>query len=671
VAAINIKAFRATTPRTSSRLLQPNQASAAVNCKLTSGRIDPLHAPLAVHTSLQETIRTAYRYRATRLGQPVDNWLVWGEDVDVVPSLIANDPEGRFFFTGDSFDPRMSTYDLAIDSLPYPTAWYALGVFAPTQPPAAAAVGGSGTADTRVYAMTFVTQLGEESPPSPPSAVVSGYQNSTWNLSDLQTAPPNTGTITAATALPDGTVRVTVNTTFGLAQFDAVTFSSVGGMTDLNGSWRIQSIDATNNYVYVALQTSQTYTSGGAWAKDAPHNTTSMTKRLYRTAGVGGVYVFVAEIPAATTTYTDAVAADDLGEELPTADSLPAPRNLDSLVGLPNGCLAGLSGNELCFSDPYLPYSFPTRNRYTFSGRGVALVAAGNSVIVLTDTFPILFTGSDPSAMSPAVMQTYAPCVSKRGVTSVGGGALYPSFDGLWLAAPGRVENQSKALYREDEWALLKPSTFDAAFSDGVYYARFGDASDIPQILAIDVAEPTGVVTFERDATELLRNDYDGRLHIANKNKIYIWDGDDNQRVLGEWTSATIQLPAPTSFAVAQIHAEFVQVAPPDTSVADYNAGIISDLDFVGGALCADEILSLAINASHLQEADPPGERKVQFILYQNGDAVFTREVTSSSSFRLPALSPSEVYNIGIVASVPVYSVSVASSVAELSQVSA
>lgn len=669
--AVNIKAFRATTPRTSPRLLQPNQALVAANCKLASGRIDPLRGPLAVHTSLEENIKTAYRYRATRLGQPVDNWLVWAEDVDIVPSLLANDPEGRFFFTSDAFDPRMSTYNLAVDSLPYPTAWYALGVSAPSVAPSVAAVGGLVTAETRVYAMTFVTKLGEESPPSPPSEVVSGYQDSTWNLSALQTAPPNTGTVTAAASLSDGTVRVTLDTTFGLAQADAITLSSVAGMTDLNGTWRIQTVDAANNYVYVALETSQTYTSGGAWSKDAPHNTSGMTKRLYRTAGAGGVYVFVAEIPVADTTYTDAVDADDLGEELPTANSLPPPRNLDNLIGLPNGCLVGLSGNELCFSDPYLPYSFPIGNRYTFSGRGVALVAAGNSVIVLTDTFPILFTGSDPAAMSPAVMETYAPCVSKRGVTSVGGGALYPSFDGLWLAAPGRVEPQTRGLYREDDWALLKPTTFDAAFSDGVYYARFGGAEDLPQILAIDIAEPTGAITFEQDATELLRNDYDGRLHIADKDKIYIWDGKDSQRVLGEWTSATIQLPAPTSFAVAQVHAEFSQVVPPDTNVPDYNATILTNLDAVGGALCADELLALGVNASHLLESDPPTERKVQFILYQNGAVVFSREVVSAAPFRLPALSPSEVYNIGVAASVPVYSLSVATSVAELSQVSA
>lgn len=666
MSAINIKAFRATTPRVSDRLLQANQATVAANCKVNSGRLDPLRSPALVYTTDLADIYTAYRYRAMRLGQPVDNWLVWDVDVDVAPSLLANDPEGRFFFTSDAFDPRMSTYDLAIDTTPYPTAWYALGVSAPAIAPTVTVTGGSGTQETRVYAYTFVTALGEESPPSPPSAATTDYADGSWDLSDIQAAPPNTGTVSAASQQADGTVRITLNTTFGLAAYDMLTIASVVGMTDLNGTWRIQRVDAANSYVYVVLTTAQTYTSGGAWAKDAPHNITGMVKRIYRTAGAGGVYAYVGEIDVATTTYTDSVAPDDLGEELPTADSLPTPRNLTNLISLPNGCLVGLSGNELCFSDPYLPYSWPQRNRYTFSASGVALVAAGNSVIVLTDTFPILFTGSDPSAMSASVMETYAPCVSKRGVASVGGGALYPSFDGLWLAAPGRVESQTKKFYREEDWEKLKPATFNAAYSDGVYYARYGDAVDVAKILAFDVVDGAGAVTYLQEADDILRNDYDGRLHVTIGSSIFVLDSDDTQHVRGEWTSATIQLPAPVTFSIAQVHADFAAAAVVE-SVTALNTALISDVDAVGGAIASNSILELETNGSYLQTPTP---RDVQFTLYQNGVPVFSRGVSSSHPFRIPVLPSSEVYNISLASYVPVYSVTVASSAAELAQVS-
>ena len=670
MAAVNIKAFRGTVPRVNSRLLQPNQASTADNCKITSGGLEPIRRPALVHTSQLADIQTAYFWRALISGYPQDNWLVWNSDVDIVRSLVPNDPEQRFYFSSAAFEPRISTYALAISSLPYPTAWYALGVFAPSTALTASVAGGSGTLETRFYAYTYVTTLGEESPPSPPSNATTGYPNGTWSLSSMQTAPPNTGSVSAATSIGGEQVRVTLNTTFGLSQYDLITFASVGGMTSLNGTFRIQSLGPTANTLVVNLDTAQTYTSGGSWTKTAPHNITGMTKRIYRTVGTGGDFLFVAEIAVATTSYTDAVAADDLGEILPTADSLLPPKNLVSLTNLPNGCLVGIAGNEICFSDPYMPYSFPLRNRYTISGVGVDLIAAGNSVIVLTDSYPVLFTGSDPEAMSPSVMQTYAPCIAKRGVVDVGGGAMYPSFDGLWIVAPGRVEKLTQRLYREEDWRLLRPETFVAGFVDGQYYARYYDNENIPYTWLFDTAENDSVVRIEQDASYYLRNDVDGELYLAEGNKVYRWDDSPTSKYVSDWVSSDIQLPRPTNFSVAQIHAPFLEVAPPDEAVLQNNTAIYSNVDSVGGALNADSFLATEVNGSALGLYETVSPDKVQFTLYADGKIVFSRAVTSSEPFRLPSGYLSEVYNVGLTTTIPMYSVTVADSVVELAQAS-
>jgi hypothetical protein len=815
--AVNIKAFRGAVPRIGQRLLQPNQAAVADNCKLTSGNLEPLNGLLLTHTSQLDDIQSAYFWRALINNRPQDNWLVWGSDVDVVKSLIPNDPEQRIYFSSSAFEPRMTTFARAVDSLPYPTAWYALGVVPPvaaatvaataqpvesvvvtnggsgyesaptvdfssgdaeavavlngeiksitltdsgsgyTSAPAVVFSGGGGagatarayvnlageviavelitkgsgftsaptitftggegadatatakisatvvrvdvtTPDTydtlptitfsggsataeataiavfsqplsRSYAYTYATPLGEESPPSPPSTVVTGSAEGTWTLTGMQTAPPNTGTVAAATSIGGQQVRVTLNTTFGLSQYDMVTFAAVEGMTDLNGTFRIQSLGPTANTLVVNLNTAQTYTTGGSWAKDAPHNTTGMVKRIYRTTGTGGDFLFVAEIAVATTTYVDAVAADDLGEVLPTADSLLPPKNLISLTSLPNGCLVGISGNEVCFSDPYLPYSWPLRNRYTFSGVGVDLVSAGNSVIVLTDAFPVLFTGSDPEAMSPSVMQTYAPCATKRGVVDVGGGCMYPSFDGLWIAAPGRVEKLTAKLYREEEWRALNPASFVAGFSDGQYFAGYtADSSKF--IFVYDTAENDSVIRVEQDASYLLRNDTDGDLYLALANKIYRWDGNENSRFASDWVSSEMQMPAPMNFSVAQVHGAFNQIRPVDTSVLDANEVIFSDVDLVGGELNGNSILALEINGSNLNLFEAVTESKAQFTLYKNGVISYTTAVDSSEPFRLPADCACEVFQVGLNTSIPIYNVTIADSVAELAQAS-
>lgn len=668
--AVNIKAFRGQIPRVSERLLQPNNAARALNCKITAGSLDPLAGLEQVYDA-NRAVETIYRYRAFRSGVFADNWLTWAEDVNVVPSPNANDPFGRFYFSSESYEPRMSSYDLAINTVPYPTAWYALGTAAPTVAPTVAHTGGSGATESRSYVYTYVTTFGEESPPSPPSALYTTHIDATWNITGMQTAPPNTGTITAATSISSDVVRVTLNTVFGIAQFDTLTFASVGGMTSLNGSFRVQSVDTVTNQITVSLTTAQTYTSGGTWTRNAAFNTTGMVKRIYRTVGTGGTFLFVAEIPVATTSYADTVVAADLGEELPTADSSPPPKNLTSLISLPNGCLAGIAGNELCFSDPYMPYSWPIRNRYAFSGVGVAAIAASNSVIVLTETFPILYTGSDPEAMSGSTLETYAPCVAKRGVVDIGGGALYPSFDGLWLVSTQQVQCITRKLYREEEWSRLNPSTFDAVFHDGQYYAYY-NGQDNTRIVVLDVNTPDSVVEVDEVADALYRNELDGKLYVAKGEILYEWDVDAGRYYESDWQSVDMQFPSPVKFAAVQIHADFGALVPVDTSQLTANEALITlGPDAVAGHLNGMELLSTEINGSFIVPVELDTERRVQFTLYDNEVPVYTKNVTSAKFFRLPAGFSSEVYAVGLSSSVKVYSVTVAESVAELSQTSA
>lgn len=670
MAAITYKAFRGQVPRISERLLQPNQAVRALNCKITSGRLDPL-AGLGQVLSVGITIRTARRYRAFRNEQLESNWLLWDSDVDFVPSLLANDELGRFYFAGAGLEPRMSTYDLAITSVPYPTAWYVLGVTPPTAAATVTVAGGTSPVEARAYAYTFVTQFGEESPPSPPSTVVSGNANGTWTVASMQVAPTNSGTISDAEVIAGGRVRVTMDTTFGIEQYDTLAITGVVGMTDLNTTVRVLAADPAGPFIEVALQTAQTYTSGGAWARKAPHNTTDMVKRIYRTVGTGGDFLFVAEIPVATTSYADTVTAASLGEVLPTADSATPPKNMTALTSMPNGCLVGIAGNELCFSDPYLPYSWPTRNRYAFVGRGVNVVPSVNAAILLTDSFPIVFTGGDPEAMSASTSETYAPCVSKRGVTDVGGGALYPSFDGLWLISPAQVQCVTRKLYTEDEWSQLNPASFDAAFQDNQYFGAFV-GQDRSRIFVLDMGDPDSSVEVDEVVTELFRSEEDGKLYAAKGTKLYQWDVDVGRTYESEWFSGTMQLPKPVNMGAAQVHAEFGDIVPPDTTQIAANEVIIAaGPDAVAGHLAGHEFLDYEVCGSALIPAVVGTNKRVQFTLYADDVPIFTKNVISNKAFRLPAGYTSETFNVGMHASIRTYSVSIAETMDELARTSA
>ena len=669
---IALNGFRGAAPRYSTRLLKPNQAQRAWNLRITSGRLDPIKGPALVFTSsLEGEIRTMYRYRHYVDGMPVDNWLIWPTDVDVQLSPLANDPRGVFYFTSADFEPRVSSYDLAIAGGAYPDAWFALGVPSPTLAPSVAPSGGSGTDESRSYAYTFATAWGEESGPSPASALATGKPDGTWALSNLQLAPPNGGTVVDADANTpvSGQTRVQLNSVFGLAVHEAITFAAVGGMTDLNGTHRILAIDVANNSVDIALNTAEVYTSGGTWARESPLNIVGMVKRIYRTAGTNPAFMFVDEIPVGNTTYNDTVPGTELGEVMPTLLTLPPPKNLTCLKMLPNGCAVGLAGNELCLSDPYRIYSWPIGNRYSFSGRGVALEVVGNSVIVLTDGYPILFTGSDPEVMSPDKMPTYAPCVSKRGSVNVGVGSVYPSFDGLWMATPGGVRKLTQDLYRDKEWSELNPGSFEAAFHDGQYRAQYVRNGERSRILVLDIAEPDSTTEVDEQVSAMYRNEYDGKLYIAKGARIYEWDADNGMRYESDWMSKDFQLAKPTTFNCAQVFADFGEIIPIDTTQQERNEALQSLPMMGGGQIAGLEIGVAEINGSLVLPVTQQVQRRVQFTLYRGAVPVFTKSVTSQKPFRLPTGYRDELFAIQLSASVPTFSAAMATSMEELKQV--
>lgn len=666
--AIILKAFRGKVPRISERALKPNYAVEALNCKISRGRLDPIRGPSLVHTSsLAQDIATMFRYRHGG----ADNWLVWSRPVDVVRSPTAQDSRGRLFFTGDG-EPRMTSQADAISGGgPYPAAWFVLGVYAPTVAPTTSVTGGTGDVESRAYLYTLRTQYDEESAPSP-AKVQSGFINGTWNLSGMELPPPNSGTVSGAATVATGVVEVTMDTTRGLFQHEEVKFSGVVGMTDLNGTFAITSV-VSNTKVRIALATSQTYSSGGSWARAAPHNLTGMKRCIYRTVGTNTDYKLVAEIDATTTSYDDTVAATALGRNLPTLASDPPPKNGHSLVALANGSLAMLAGNELCISEQYMPYSWPRANRYAFAGTGVALGAAGNSLIVLTDTYPVEAVATVPEAASLSRLPTYAPCVAKLGAVDIGGGIAYPSHDGLYVASPGgMVRNATEGLYRYDEWQAMNPATFKAAFFDQKYYAHHdGLEAGTSRLLVLDTAEPDSVTEVQETAGALYANPLDGKLYISKANKIHQWDADDSRRFLASWRSMDFQFGPAINFACAQVHAEYSQIAPLDTSAKTANQTLLdTGADAIEGALGASDVGMYPLGASNLKEAPAESLNTVQFALMKDGTIIFSRSLTDSRPFRVPAGARGEVYAILVSASVPVHSAYVAQSMSELAQVS-
>lgn len=716
--AIALRNFRGQAPRLSDRSLGASQATRARNCKVASGKLVPLKGLFLRHQALELALQTVYRYRDAG---GLDHWLVWPSRVHVAASPVAGDTAGRIYFTGAG-EPRMTTAAAAIQGAEdYPAGWFVLGVAAPAGTPAVAASGGSSsTTEVRTYVYTFRTALGEESGPSPASPAVTGKIDDTWTVSNMSVAPPNIGTVSGAVANTPavGQVRVTLNTVVGLAAGEVIEFDGVAGMTALNGAQTILAVNAGS--VDVALATSQVYTSGGTWARQAPHNTAGMTKRIYRTKG-SSEFLFVAEVPVATTSYADTVAATALGDAIQTLLTLPPPKDLRCLAVLANGAMVGISGNELCFSEQNKPHSWPIGSRYAFAGEGVALTVVGNSVILLTDSYPIIATATVPEAANLARSEVYAPCYSEPGTVDSGAGAIFPSYDGLYEVTPGGgPRNITEGLFRKDEWEALFPRTFTAAYHDQTYIAGHASlVAPLSQVLTLDLTQPDGTIDIDERADLFYANPRDGKLYLVQGGSIYEWDADPENPYTGFWRSRTYQLGADTNFSCFRVHADLPlrsttstrltraqqqvqaanaallanpnavdgelagsvlggfeingselvpvnQTAPP-WSEADNLTLMALEPDRVRGWMLGQEINSLDINGSNLRRISRAVEPRVDFSLLVDGETAFTTRVPVSQMDRLPSGFLSNIYAVEVSFNVPVYSIAVANDIDELS----
>jgi hypothetical protein len=197
-----IAAFGGMRPGVSDKLLPGNMATLAQNVDTTSGALEPISIPLSADTlSKTGTIQTIYRmYDGT--------WLHWTEDVSVARVPIENNDDDRVIFTGVD-QPRMTDKLKAIagGGTDYPEVSYYAGIPAPTNILEAAVT--QDTADglqlqwdiagtvadpvgnkvARSYVYTFVTDWGEEGPPSDPSDICYAGDDDYVTLTNFDSTP--------------------------------------------------------------------------------------------------------------------------------------------------------------------------------------------------------------------------------------------------------------------------------------------------------------------------------------------------------------------------------------------------------------------------------------------------------------------------------------------------
>ena len=344
-------------------------------------------------------------------------------------------------------------------------------------------------------------------------------------------------------------------------------------------------------------------------------------RRIYRSTS--GVYLFVKEISAAQSSFTDDVEADSLGEQMPSLNWAAPPGNLAGLTNLPNGLMAGFVGRDVYFCDPYHPHAWPEGYSQSVDYPIVGLAAMDTTLAVLTTGVPYFIQGTHPESMAVVKSDLQQACVSKRSIVEIGGVVLYAAPDGLMALSPGGSKIVTENLFNFQQWqTFFKPESIHAYHHDNQYIAFYDNGSlqggftfDMRSgnFITHDIYAEAGYQDLQTDKLYVAVNEGTAS---APDMKIKVWqDGDVKEY---QWRSKKFTLPHTMGFSCGQV------------------------------------------------EAEAYGNLTAKF--YLDGNLIHTQTVSSRDPFRLPAKKGRDL-EIELVGDEEVFSLAVANSMTELAGV--
>lgn len=304
---------------------------------------------------------------------------------------------------------------------------------------------------------------------------------------------------------------------------------------------------------------------------------TLTSKRIYRT--VNGVYLFVAEIPITQSSYIDELLADDLSEEMGVTGWAPPPSNLQGLINLPNGNMAGFVGRDVYFCDPYHPHAWPEAYVQTVDYPIVGLGRMDTTVAVLTKGVPYFMQGSHPDSVVVVKSDIQQACASKRSIVSVSGTVIYASPDGLVMLSSGGSMIITDNMFTRAQWQAIVPSSIHAYQHDSKYVAFYdtgtvqgGFVYDLisKQFIFHDIYATAGYNDLVRDQLFLAFADKTIKRWFEGAAKTYTW------------RSKIFTMPQVMGFSLAQVEAETYPVTAKfycDDAVTPFYTYSVPDRD--------------------------------------------------------------------------------------------
>lgn len=574
---LKIRSFGGIAPKLNARYLPENRAQQAVNVDTTrDGSLRPIQGILPVKSGYTTPVKTLFRMRPDKVTSDSDYWITATQEVSFCRSQVIEDTSELVYYTFDTrpssnknYNPSFREGTNAVQSSNAGTGvdqgmtgfanstYYGLGVPAPTQ---ALAISPQNTpADVDGLSREF-------------RSYVYTY---VWKKAgrEMESAPSP------------------ASSSEGIYLADGVSMQVTNFQNIPSGNTRpVGMLDAD---LYV---------------------------RIYR--AVGGAFLLVntaADVPITTALagYDDRVEAADLGESLSSLGWTPPPSDLKGLTNMANGMMAGFSGQNVYFCEPYIPHAWPIAYTISVDSPIVALASLDTTLVVLTAERPYYVQGSSPEYLTVVAADANQGCVSKDSVATMNGEVYFASPDGLLTTSPRGTRNITEDFFAYKQWnTLLDPTTIKGFTHDQKYFgfhSRGGLIYDIPtrEFVTTTVTATSGYVDTRQD-----------KLYITPTGTSIAAYGDGAATTV-EWKSKVFGFPSEISFSCGQVEAE----------------------SYVG-----------------------EGGSGVQVQIYADGTKILDQYITNRNMFRLPPVLARD-WEVYIRASDEVFNITLAQSGEELASV--
>lgn len=195
------KAFTGMLPRVEPHLLPAGASQDVLNANLQRGSLVPYKAPAKV----ADLAKVGTKLAIYRFGRAIDDdaryWFHWLKDTDVARGAIPDDTQERTYFTEAGQPPRVTDSTMATTSAAMPSAWYRLGIPAPTVRATVTVTQQPNPPDNLerqscLLAYTFVSAWGEEGPPNEVSDPFDAATDDTLNVINMEGPPSGEYNIT-------------------------------------------------------------------------------------------------------------------------------------------------------------------------------------------------------------------------------------------------------------------------------------------------------------------------------------------------------------------------------------------------------------------------------------------------------------------------------------------